>query len=433
MPARKSSWIVLSVCLLIGMLAAGCSAPEQPVTARRIRLTPTPASTATPGPLTQAVDRLARSTGADRVALWGITLEDWLNTLVSLLIFVVIVLLFLRLLRWLLRRFTALTTDETDNLLLQALWPQVNWVVGILALDFSTSRLAHVSPRVKQSLDQLYKALIIIVLAVAFWKLVDFIGTLYAEKIELKHEEHQHDQVIALARRIFRLAIVVITVAILLEMYGVPVGALIAGLGIGGPAISLAAKDSLSNMISGLILMLDKPFRVGDRIEVESAGTWGDVIDIGLRSTCIRTADYRTVFIPNSVISTDQVINYSRPDSSLRCEIDFVVGYDPDLGTVRRIAIEAVRQVKGVLEDRAIDVLYVRMGDTDRILRVRWWSRSYAQKWLIIDGVNSAVQSALYAAGIKIPTNVSFRTANELPPIKIDKDTNSAGENQTLY
>lgn len=345
----------------------------------------------------------------------------------------VIVLLFLRLLRWLLRRFTALTTDETDNLLLQALWPQVNWVVGILALDFSTSRPAHVSPRVKQSLDQLYKALIIIVLAVAFWKLVDFIGTLYAEKIELKHEEHQHDQVIALARRIFRLAIVVITVVILLEMYGVNVDALIAGLGIGGLAISLAAKDSLSNMISGLILMLDKPFRVGDRIEVESAGTWGDVIDIGLRSTCIRTADYRTVFIPNSVISTDQVINYSRPDSSLRCEIDFVVGYDPDLGTVRRIAIDAVRQVKGVLEDRAIDVLYVRMGDTDRILCVRWWSRSYAQKWLIIDGVNSAVQSALYAAGIKIPTNVSFRTANELPPIKIDKDTNSAGENQTLY
>jgi MscS family membrane protein len=439
MPSRKSICIILGACLWVGLLAAGCSTPESPgvtprppagtptlqaevtatpaapaekSSAQKIHSTPTPAPTATPDPLTLAIDRLASSTGADRFFFGGAALKDWLNALVSILIYIVIVLLLLRLLHALLRRLTARTSDETDNQLLERLWPQVSWVVNMLALALATSRLAFLSPQLKQGLGQLYQALIIMTLAVAALRLLNFVVARYKERVEPQHEGHQIDQVLVLVQRLTRLVIVMVTILMVLSIYNVNVNALLAGMGIGGLAISLAAKDTLANMISGLTLMLDKPFRVGDRIEVAGAGTWGDVIDIGLRSTRVRTGDNRMIFIPNSILGNDRVINYSFQDPSLRSEVDFAVGYDPDIETVRRIVVDAVRQVDGVLEDRPVEVLYVRMGDTGRILRVRWWDRSYTEKWQVIDRVNSAVQNSLNAAGIKIPSNVSFRTTN---------------------
>ena len=73
--------------------------------------------------------------------------------------------------------------------------------------------------------------------------------------------------------------------------------------------------------------MVDQPFRVGDRIEIQKLGTWGDVVDIGLRSTRIRTSDNRLVIIPNNVISTDQIVNYSFPDPRYRIQLELAVGY----------------------------------------------------------------------------------------------------------
>lgn len=76
---------------------------------------------------------------------------------------------------------------------------------------------------------------------------------------------------------------------ILLSHYGVNVTALTAALGLSGLALALAARDTIADVISGLIILIDQPFRVGDRIEVEKVGTWGEVVEIGLRTTRIRT------------------------------------------------------------------------------------------------------------------------------------------------
>jgi small-conductance mechanosensitive channel len=443
MPARKSIWTMLCITLTLGLLAAACSTPtaavetalppsetpafqaeitQVPVTSaaqtvqKNIRNTPTPAPTATPGPVTLAISQLAKSTGADRIQLLGITIEDWLNTLVSLLVFILIILLVLGLLHWLLKRIVALTSDQTDNLLLDLVWPQARWIAVILALSYSTSRLAYIDPAIKQSLDQLYKALIVISLAVAFWKLVTFVVTRYQQKIEPQHEEHQPDHVILLVSRMIRVGIVMVAIAMILSIYSINVDALIAALGIGGLAISLAAKDSLSNMISGLILMLDKPFVVGDRIEVINAGTWGDVMDIGLRSTRIRTRDNRMVFVPNSTISNDRVINYSFQDPTLRQEIDFTVAYSPDIEIVRKVVAEAVQHVEGILLDKPVEVLFMQMGDNGRVIRARWWDQSYVDRIQMINRVNSAIQHALDTAGIEIPTNALFLMNSKKPP-----------------
>ena len=96
--------------------------------------------------------------------------------------------------------------------------------------------------------------------------------------------------------------VVIVSILVVLDYFGVDVTALVTALGIGGLAISLAAQDTLSNMISGIMLLMDQPFRIGDRIEIQGLttglSTRGDVVAIGLRSTRIRTRDNRMVIVP---------------------------------------------------------------------------------------------------------------------------------------
>jgi small-conductance mechanosensitive channel len=174
-------------------------------------------------------------------------------------------------------------------------------------------------------------------------------------------------------------------------------------LGLGGLAISLAAKDTVADAIAGFIILVDRPFRISDRIEIQGAGTWGDVVDIGLRTTRIRTRDNRLIIVPNSVIGDNQVINYSYPDPQYRIETHLGIAHGTDIETARQIIVDTVRQVEGILPDRPVDALYVEMGDSAMVFRVRWWIESYRDTRRMFDKVHTALQHALDEARIECP------------------------------
>ena len=167
-----------------------------------------------------------------------------------------------------------------------------------------------------------------------------------------------------------------------------------AALGLGGLAFSLAARDTVADAIAGFIILVDQPFRIGDRIEIREVGTWGDVTDIGLRTTRIRTRDNRMVIVPNSIIGANQVINYSYPDPRVRNETDLCVGYDSDLEEVRRLIIETIQGIEGVLDYRNVDALYIEMAPSGIVFRVRWWIESYQDTRRNLDQVHTALQRA---------------------------------------
>ncbi|MCK5642501.1 MAG: mechanosensitive ion channel, partial [Gammaproteobacteria bacterium] len=174
-------------------------------------------------------------------------------------------------------------------------------------------------------------------------------------------------------------------------------------LGLGGLALSLAAQDTIADFISGIIILIDQPFRVGDRIEIDKVSTWGDVVEIGMRSTKILTRDNRLVIIPNSTIGSSAVVNYTFPDSTYRVEIELGIGYGQDIDEIRRIIIEAVENIDNVLKDRPVDALFLEFGETTMTFRVRWWIESYEDTRHIFDRVNTALQKALDEAGIDMP------------------------------
>jgi len=131
--------------------------------------------------------------------------------------------------------------------------------------------------------------------------------------------------------------------------------------------------------------------------------TWGDVVEIGTRTTRVRTRDNRMVIVPNSIIAKSQVVNYTYPDPTYRVQMDIGIGYGQDIEMVRQIIVDTVRGVKGVLPERPVDALYNEMGESAMTFRVRWWIQSYEDTRIFYDRANTALQNSLDEAGVDTP------------------------------
>jgi MscS family membrane protein len=374
---------------------------------QQILSTPTPEPTATPGALEEAVSDIAIATGLDRQVILGLTGEDWVNLAISLLIGLLGLFVVLRLLHLLLRAIVRATKTHYNEVVFLAIGRQVGWLAAVWIINYSTNRLLFLSAEFKQSLNQLYYTAYVVILTIMVWKAIDLALQWYQGRFAETHQDQGPGQnlLLPVLRRVILALLVVIAGTIILNNYGINVTALVAVLGLGGLALTLAAQDTLSDTINGFLLIFDRPFRIGDRIEIQELNTWGDVVEIGARTTRIRTRDNRLVVVPNSKIGKSQVINYSYPDPQVRLQTQVKVAYDSDVEAVCRLIQETVRGVEGILKEREIDVLLVELGDSALILQVRWWIDSYVHTSPTIDRVHRTLLKALDEAGVDLPYN----------------------------
>jgi small conductance mechanosensitive channel len=178
-------------------------------------------------------------------------------------------------------------------------------------------------------------------------------------------------------------------------------GDLITVLGVGGVAIGFAFKDIFQNFLAGILILLTEPFRVGDQIIVGSFE--GTVEEIQTRATFIRTYDGRRVVIPNADLFTDKVM-VNTAFGVRRSQYDVGIGYGDDLEGAKRLILEAMREVEGVLSDPAPDVLVVELADSTVELRARWWSESSRADVLEVqDSVLAAIKDRLSENGVDLP------------------------------
>jgi small-conductance mechanosensitive channel len=159
--------------------------------------------------------------------------------------------------------------------------------------------------------------------------------------------------------------------------------------------------------------MFDGPFKIGDRIEVSGLDTWGDVVEIGIRSSKVVTRDNRLVIVPNSTIVDSAVVNYSLPDRTYRLQSDIGIGYGVHIPKVQKLIRKTVRDLDGILPDKPVDVWFTEFGDSSNTFRVRWWVSSYADKRRSTDRVNAAIQELAEREGIDMP-NPTYTLDNNL-------------------
>ncbi|HEY7512976.1 MAG TPA: mechanosensitive ion channel family protein [Vicinamibacteria bacterium] len=187
----------------------------------------------------------------------------------------------------------------------------------------------------------------------------------------------------------------------LLESFGVDVNSLVVSLGVGSLAVGLAAPDTLANMFAGFTLMLDRPFLIGDRIQLASGET-GDVVEIGIRATRIQTPDETILVVPNGVLTKEKVTNLTRPTRSLTARAEVGVVYGSDLDKAKRVLVDAARASSYVDKEREPVVLVTRLADFSINLRVAFWVRDYLEQGLALSGVLEGIVRGLGEAGIEI-------------------------------
>ena len=266
-----------------------------------------PEPTATPGALERAVIDFTVRKGVAQTKFLGLTVPDWINLGISVGFILVGYLLGTWVIRRLLPRLVRRTPSTFDDELLKFIGPDVRWLVVVLILNLSTDRLTFFSSILKVLLKDIYFILSALLLFRVAWKLIDLATHRIRENSVREGRASELDPIILMGNRLSRIFIGIIGLTVLLDHFGVNVTALTAALGIGGLALSLAAKDTVADAIAGMIILVDRPFRIGDRIEIQGVGTWGDVMDVGLRTTRIRTRDNRMVIVPNSIISNNQI------------------------------------------------------------------------------------------------------------------------------
>jgi len=180
---------------------------------------------------------------------------------------------------------------------------------------------------------------------------------------------------------------------------GFNTSSLVAIIGAAGLAVGLALQGSLSNFASGVLLILFKPFKAGDFIEV--SGTSGVVEEILIFATKLRTGDNKTVIIPNGSITGGTIINYSTKPTR---RIDLIIGvsYDANLAQAKQVLIDTVAKNELVLTDQAVTIGVSELADSSVNFVVRPWVKS-SDYWPVYFDLMENIKVALDEAGIEIP------------------------------
>jgi small-conductance mechanosensitive channel len=402
-------WTILITLFLLGMGFVGLVGAQDSGQATAV---PEPTPVPTPAPTPAAgIDGNLSDTVSETVS--EISWQNALEVAISMAVIFLAAFYGGKLLYVLLRRVANRTKYGLDNQLLEVIRPQISWFLLAIGFQFATARLDFLDDNIEQLLQTSYFMLYLLVILATVWRAGDFLVDWYITGNSEKMNQNLVTQIVPLLKRLAHFTLILIAAVIAAGYFGINVLAISAALGLSGFALALAAKDTITNIISGFVLMVSQPFKVGDRIDVASLGSWGEAVEIGIRSTNVLMRDNRLVTVPNSAIVDNTVVNYSMPDTTYRLQTDIGVGYGVDIPHISQMIKDTVAKVDGVLPDKNIDVWFTEFGDSSNTFRVRWWVNSYAEKRRSTHAVNTAIQQLSEQMPIDMP-NPTYSLNNKV-------------------
>ena len=332
-----------------------------------------------------------------------LNLPPWLIISLSVLASTCIMLLVKRIVLGRVGRLIEKTHYQLDSLFINAIrlpLTIVIIVVNLLLLRFLSAYFEFNIPRVEAAILPLSKVLLIISLLVFVDKFC--VGALvgYTNRSDALRSSK------SIVQGITRGLIIGIGLLVLLGTLGISVTPIIASLGITSLAVALALQPTLENFFSGVQLVVDKPIRVGDFIELDT-GEQGFVEKIGWRSTWIKMLANNTVIMPNSALSQSKIINYYYPEKELSVPVDVGVHYDSDLERVEQVTLEVAREIlkshKWGVESYETFVVYHTFDNSSINFTVMLRAKEYFNRFWVKSAFIKALHKRYAEEGIVIP------------------------------
>jgi MscS family membrane protein len=303
-------------------------------------------------------------------------LPEDLQGLVAGLLLVILALVLIWVLRrvvtWLiltpLRRLTSKTGREFDDAILDASVTPMRYLV-IAAAILVSAQILNVGSGVDTVLSHLGRTLIIFALLRLVYSLVDLFAP-SSNRVFAITGITLDERLLPFVRTAIKLVMIAVGVVIIMQEWGYDVSGLIAGLGLGGLAFSLAAQDTVANLFGFTALVSDRPFDVGEYIKTPDVE--GVVEHVGLRSTQIRRLDQSIVYVPNSVMANSAILNWSRLQKR---RLDMVVGVTYDATSEQlKVLLHRLREMlnaQPTIEPDSVVVYFINFGDSSLDIMVR--------------------------------------------------------------
>ena len=298
------------------------------------------------------------------------------------------------------KRLAARTKTELDDVFIAAVRKPLFWSFLLAGFGIGIQRLGP-----PETANYIIEGMLISI-AVLMWTGAGFaIGKSLLDLLSRRADSVS----IVNVRTLPLFEIVVKTVLVAGAAYGillawnVDVTAWLASAGILGIAIGFAAKDTLSNFFSGIFILADAPYKIGDFIVLDS-GERGRVTDIGIRSTRILTRDDIEITIPNAAIANAKIINETGgPYDMERVRVTIGVAYGSDIDQVRDVLLEVAAASQYLTKDPSPRVRFRSFGDSALTFQLMGWIKEPVLRGRALDELNAGVYKAFQAEGIQIP------------------------------
>jgi len=306
---------------------------------------------------------------------------------------------------WIINRWgskiASFTSTDLDDRILKRVTPSISLLLTFLGIYYAFRTLPLHEKLFRLLSGGLFIANVAIV-CILFYRVLHETLLWYAERQQDGEAGAFSRQMAPIIEKVTMLFIIGAALMVVLKHFNYDILSLVTALGIGSLAIGMAAKDTLAHVISGFTLMIDRPFRIGDRIQL-SGGQVGDVQDIGLRSTKIKTLDNQLLIIPNSDLCNTMLTNQAFPDNRIKGRINVGVGYDSDAERVKQQLVAIALEIDDVLKDPGPEAYFVSFGDSALNMSLFFWVEEYAKLFATTDKINSRILNRFREQGIEIP------------------------------
>ena len=324
--------------------------------------------------------------------------HPWIQSLGIFILSLVLTVVARLSLRFVLLKLTQKTKSEVDDILIRAVKNVVTYLIPVIGLMLALTPLA-----LQTSIPEriLFSFLVVLLMRAAL-NLVDDMSK-WLEKTWLERTASTLDEgLLPLLRKVVKTGVAVLGLLIILGKWEVQIAPLLGALGIGGLAIALALNSSLANVFAGIQLILDRSVNVGDKVQLES-GEVGVVLDIGLRTTLMRTYDNEVISLPNSQLANARIKNYTKPDATIRVGVNFAVAYGSDVSEVKRVVLDAISQLDDILPEPGPQVLFLNMSDFSLDMCGRVWVDDFNKQFARKLEMTELIYNTLKKSDIEIP------------------------------
>ncbi|MCX7793812.1 MAG: mechanosensitive ion channel [Thermodesulfovibrionales bacterium] len=328
-----------------------------------------------------------------------ISSSPYVNALLSIIAFIIMAKIIDSLIDKGLRRFTTFTRSELDDRIIDIIHRPVYFSIIIIGITLAIAYLRP-SEKLLYYTNGILYSLLAVLWIITFIK----IGNALIEDAvhRIKDVTGLGKEVIPLIKNFSKVVIIVLGLMVILSIWKINITPVLASAGIAGVAVAIAARDTLANFFGGLSLFVDKPFKLGDFIVIDEKFK-GEVVDIGLRSTRIKTPDDILITIPNSILVNSKIINESAPSPRIRLRLPVNIAYGSDLDLAEKTIMDILNNNPDVLKEPAPKLFFLSFGESSLNLEIFFWIEDPSLRFRITDSINREIYKRFNEKGIKIP------------------------------